>query len=99
MQMFDYVKDEKLLFIISFIAIIIGLINILIHNIWTTDWRIFITLFGWIALFKGIIFFSFPNIAKKELMKFRKNWVLIILIFMFFMGIYLLNKVYHFLIY
>ncbi|MDO9261031.1 MAG: hypothetical protein Q7U08_03735, partial [Flavobacteriaceae bacterium] len=48
-QMFDYVKDEKLLFIVSFIAIIIGLINILLHNIWTADWRIILTLFGWVA--------------------------------------------------
>ncbi|MDP2088564.1 MAG: hypothetical protein Q8J84_04100 [Flavobacteriaceae bacterium] len=98
-QMFDYIKDEKLLFIVSFMAIIIGLINILLHNIWTSDWRIIITLFGWIALFKGIVFFSFPDLAKKQLKNFQVKWVLFILMFLFFMGLYLLNKVYHFLIY
>lgn len=98
-QMFQYIKDEKLLFVISFIAIIIGLVNILLHNIWTSDWRIIITLFGWIALFKGIVFFSFPDVAKKKIMQFQKNWVIFILIFLFFMGLYLLNKVYFFLIY
>lgn len=98
-QMFDYVKDEKLLFVVSFIAIILGLINILLHNKWTSDWRIIITLFGWIALFKGIMFFSFPELAKNQLLKFRKNWKPAMLLFLFFMGLYLLNKVYHFLIY
>ena len=98
-QMIDYIKDEKFLFIVSFIAIIIGLINILLHNIWTSDWRIIITLFGWGALFKGIMFFSFPRMAKKQVINFKAKWVTFILIFLFFMGLFLLNKVYHFLIY
>jgi hypothetical protein len=98
-QMLDYIKDEKFLLLISFIAITIGLINIVIHNIWSSDWRIIITLFGWIALFKGIMFFSFPEIAKRQVERFSTKWLPYMLIFLFFMGLYLLNKVYNYIIY
>lgn len=98
-QMLDYVKDEKFLLLISFIAIIIGLINIITHNIWPSDWRIIITLIGWLVLFKGIVFFSFPDIAKNQVLKFSVKWLPFVLIFLFFMGLYLLNKVYNFIIY
>lgn len=98
-QMLDYVKDEKFLLLISFIAIIIGLINIIIHNVWSSDWRVIITLFGWSSLFKGILFFSFPDLVKNKVMKFSTKLLPYILILLFFMGLYLLNKVYNYIIY
>lgn len=98
-QMLDYVKDEKFLLLFSFIAIIIGLINIIIHNVWSSDWRVIITLFGWSALFKGILFFSFPGFAKNKVMKFSTKRLPYILILLFFMGLFLLNKVYNYIIY
>lgn len=98
-QMYEYVKDEKLLFIISLIAIIIGLINIMMHNLWTSDWRIILTLFGWIALFKGIIFFSYPKLVNQKILSYWLKWFPFLMVFMLFLGLYLLNKVYHFIIY
>lgn len=98
-QMYEYVKDEKLLFIISLIAIIIGLINIMMHNLWTSDWRITITLFGWIALFKGIIFFSYPKLVNQKILSYWLKWFPFLMVFMLFLGLFLLNKVYHFIIY
>lgn len=98
-QMYEYVKDEKLLFIISLIAIIIGLINIMMHNLWTSDWRIILTLFGWIALFKGIIFFSYPMLVNQKILSYWLKWFPFLMVFMLFLGLYLLNKVYHFIIY
>ncbi len=98
-QMYEYVKDEKLLFIISLIAIIIGLINIMMHNLWTSDWRIIITLFGWIALLKGIIFFSYPKLVNQKILSYWLKWFPFLMVFMLFLGLYLLNKVYHFIIY
>ncbi|NEW80605.1 MAG: hypothetical protein GZ086_14550, partial [Gelidibacter sp.] len=32
-------KDQKFVIVISFAAIVIGLLNILFHNIWEDDWR------------------------------------------------------------
>lgn len=43
------------------IHIILGLLVILSHNIWSTDWRVLITVLGWITLAKGIIRLFFPH--------------------------------------
>ena len=94
-QLFEYTKDEKFIIIISFLAIILGLLNIIAHNIWVTDWRIVITLFGWFSLLKGITLFAFPNFTIKMItnINFKRFHFLIFLLFIF--GIVLLNQVYH----
>ncbi len=94
-QLFEYTKDEKFIIIISFLAIILGLLNIIAHNIWVTDWRIVITLFGWFSLLKGITLFAFPNFTIKMItnINFKRFHFLIFLLFVF--GIVLLNQVYH----
>ena len=45
------------------IAIIIGMLIIENHNYWEKSWTIVITLIGWIALIKGILFIAFPKIT------------------------------------
>ena len=62
-QVFNNLKDEKFLIISSFIAIIIGLLNILFHNIWESNWKLIITLIGWISMFIGLALFIIPKIT------------------------------------
>ena len=94
-QLFEYTKDEKFIIIMSFLAIIIGLLNIIAHNIWVSDWRIIITLFGWFALFKGITLFAFPQLALQWIDKFDYKWFQFMMFFLLFVtGIILLNQAY-----
>ncbi len=94
-QLFEYTKDEKFIIIMSFLAIIIGLLNIIAHNIWVSDWRIIITLFGWFALFKGITLFAFPQFALQWIDNFDYKWFQFIMFFLLFVtGIILLNQAY-----
>jgi len=59
-QIIKDLEDQKFVILISFLAIIIGLLNILFHNIWESDFRLIITLIGWIALLIGLALFIFP---------------------------------------
>jgi len=93
-QIFEYLKDPKFAVLSSFLAIIIGLLNILFHNIWETDWRIIITLLGWIALAKGVVMFIAPQQAAKSIAYIRIRFVQAIYIFLFMCGLYLLNMAY-----
>jgi hypothetical protein len=36
------------------ISILVGLLIVTSHNIWTPEWPLLITLIGWVALLKGI---------------------------------------------
>jgi len=93
-QIFDDLKDEKFLIIASFIAIIVGLLNILFHNIWEPNYKLIITLFGWAALFKGLFLFTFPKRSVSLLKFINIKLVQVIYILLFLVGIYLLNMGY-----
>jgi len=54
-------EDQKFCDCHLFAAIVIGLLNILFHNIWEDDWRLLITLIGWLALFIGLSLFIFQK--------------------------------------
>ena len=93
-QLLAYLEDEKYLVLTSLLAIIIGLLNILVHNIWEFSWELIITLLGWISLTKGIIRFSFPRTALKALNTFNIKWIPYFLVVLFVLGVFLLNKAY-----
>ncbi|MBL4939628.1 MAG: hypothetical protein JKY16_05020 [Lutibacter sp.] len=93
-QLLAYLEDEKYLVLTSLLAIIIGLLNILVHNIWEFSWELIITLLGWISLTKGIIRFSFPRTALKALNAFNIKWIPYFLVVLFVLGVFLLNKAY-----
>lgn len=93
-QIFLDLKDEKFLIITAFFAIIIGLVNILFHNIWEPNWRLIITLIGWIALFIGLALFIFPKQTVSWLDFINIKFVQVIYTLLFFAGLFLLNMAY-----
>ena len=98
-QIFEDLKDEKFLILTSFLAITIGLLSLLFHNIWEPSWKLIITLLGWIALFFGLALFIFPNPTVTKLKEFNIKFVQVIYILLFLLGIFLLNTAYGILLY
>ena len=45
----------------GFIALMVGIPLILIHNIWDGSWRVIITIMAWLALLKGVARVFFPD--------------------------------------
>ncbi len=52
-QIFSDLKDRKFSVLAAFIAIVIGLLNVLFHNIWDPNYTVVITLIGWLSLGMG----------------------------------------------
>ena len=98
-QIFEDLRDEKFLILTSFLAIIVGLLNILFHNIWEPNWKLIITLLGWVSLFFGLALFIFPNPTVSKLKEFNIKFVQLIYILLFLLGIFLLNTAYGILLY
>ena len=90
-QIFEDLKDQKFIIITAFIAIIIGLLNILIHNLWVNDWRLIITLIGWAALFEGLLLFIFPSSTINWITIINVKFIQILYMLLFFVGVFLLN--------
>ncbi|REE81613.1 hypothetical protein BX611_1148 [Lutibacter oceani] len=93
-QIIKDLEDQKFVILISFLAIIIGLLNILFHNIWESDFRLIITLIGWIALLIGLALFIFPKRTVKWLDFINIKFVQVLYMLLFLTGIYLLSMAY-----
>lgn len=93
-QIFNDLKDEKFLILSAFLAIIVGLLNVLLHNIWEPNHKIIITLIGWLALVIGLALFIFPKGTVAWLEFINIKLVQVIYTLLFIVGLYLLNTVY-----
>lgn len=93
-QIFKDLEDRKFSNIVAFIAILIGLLNIIFHNLWVYDWTMIITIIGWIALGEGIFLFTFPKQAVKLLDYISLRLIQGTYVLLFLVGLYLLNAGY-----
>lgn len=98
-QIIEDLKDQKFTILISYLAIIIGLLNVLSHNIWEPHISLLVTLFGWLTLIIGIALFTFPKLMVKWITIFNIKFIQILYILLFFAGLFLLNNAYGIVLY
>lgn len=60
----DFVKSPGLTYVTGFFVILLGYLVVYYHNIWVAKWYVIITIFGWLALVKGIMLVAFPGWLK-----------------------------------
>lgn len=84
-------NNQLLLFISATIATIIGLLIVVSHNLWVADWRVVITILGWLTLLKGLVRFFFPSVVQQATKFWFENYqyVYIVSIIFLLVGIYL----------
>lgn len=82
--------DDKA-FVIStgYITLIMGLVTVILHNVWVIDWRVIITILGWSTVIKGIQKIGFPEFIHKQAQRFKKKQVFSAA-FMILLGVWLL---------
>ena len=69
--------DDKA-FVIStgYITLLMGLVTVILHNVWVADWRVAITILGWSTVIKGITKIGFPEHIHKQAQRFKKKQAL-----------------------
>lgn len=88
----NIIDDAALLFVTGVYALILGILLVVSHNVWTMDWRVIITLVGWGALLKSTLLVLYPSF----IMRVSKKWLLnnpayyITFFIVFVIGIYLI---------
>jgi uncharacterized membrane protein len=93
-EIFEDLKDRKFANLVAFIGIIVGLLNILFHNVWEAQWYLIITLIGWAALFEGLFLFTFPGRVSKMFDTSHVKLIQVLYMLLFLLGLYLLNMGY-----
>jgi len=67
----EFIVAHALSYLAGLIALAAGLALVLTHNVWSADWRVLITLIGWIALAKGLMLLLLPQFTNNV-----GNWFL-----------------------
>ncbi len=60
------------------VTLVIGLAMVLVHNVWVLDWRVAITILGWLTLLKGFDLLFFPERMKNR-WPTMKNWLWVVI--------------------
>ncbi len=55
-----FVDDRPLIFLTGVLALLGGATIVWFHNLWVSDWRVVVTVFGWMALIEGIAMIIAP---------------------------------------
>jgi len=63
--MHEFLANSALMAFAGGISLILGLVIVISHNIWVTEWPILITLVGWLLIFQGVMRIIFPDATAK----------------------------------
>lgn len=66
-------SNPALMFLAGEINLVIGILIVLMHNVWVWDWRVLVTLVGWMCLIKGIVRTLFPHVAVRVMNNMTKK--------------------------
>ena len=89
----DAVKNPTTIYFSGFLFIILGVLVTVSHQVWTRDWRVVITVLGWMILAKGVIRIFLPDTVKKLIEKKKSDRRFFLAeVVGFFISLYLLYK-------
>ena len=59
--MTDLVNNKGLLWLTGLITFVMGMVIVALYNVWSADWRVIVTLLGWLTVIKGAVIVLFPS--------------------------------------
>jgi hypothetical protein len=59
--LFEFIDSPALIFLSGIITMTAGLAVVLTHNVWAADWRVVVTVLGWLATIGGAIRIVVPQ--------------------------------------
>ncbi|MCK5565146.1 MAG: hypothetical protein KAJ07_07855 [Planctomycetes bacterium] len=91
----DFVESPAMMYIGGIMALIVGYLLVTFHNVWVMNWTVIITVFGWMALIKGMTILIRPNwmvdltkaiISKEGFLRIEAVFVTILGLLFLFLG-------------
>ena len=59
--MSDLATNKGLLWVTGLITFVMGTVIVALYNVWSTDWRVIVTILGWLTVIKGAVIILFPQ--------------------------------------
>jgi hypothetical protein len=61
----DTLSNSAVMTFSGLLALAIGLLIVISHNIWVPAWPVVVTLYGWVLIFQGVMRLFFPDAFTK----------------------------------
>lgn len=73
----DLVHSHIAMLIIATVTLILGAVLVVVHNVWTSDWRVAVTLVCWLTFVAGVVRTLFPGFIQQMAARvLLRDWVL-----------------------
>ena len=73
----DVFGSPGLIILFGIVDLLLGLVLVAIHNVWVMDWRVIITVLGWLSIVRGLVRILFaPYVMKNGPKMLKKEGVL-----------------------
>ncbi len=69
----EMTDDRAFVISTGYITLLLGLVTVILHNVWVAEWPVVITLLGWSTVIKGIMKIGFPEHIHKQAQRFKKK--------------------------
>ena len=91
-------KNESFVRLIALFELLLGLLIVIVHNIWVQGWEVAITIVGWLMLIEGAMYLLLPHeTIEKKISAFNKpGWYTIVGIVALVVGLYLVGVTFGF---
>jgi hypothetical protein len=60
----EFIASRALIFITGILALTAGLAIVNAHNLWVRDWRVMVTILGWLLVLRGVMLLVFPAVVQ-----------------------------------
>lgn len=75
-RVIKYTEEKTITISTGYITFLLGLVTVVLHNLWVYDWRVSVTILGWVTLFKGIEKIMLPERVNRKAQMFKKRqWI------------------------
>ena len=74
-KVIEMTDDRAFVVSTGYITLLMGLVTVILHNVWVMDWRVAITVLGWSTLIKGILKIGFPELIRKQAQPFEHRQI------------------------
>jgi len=75
-KVIDKTNDKWFTVSTGYNTLLLGLVTVVLHNVWVWDWPVVITIIGWSTLIKGFLKIGFPEIINKQAQRFKDKQLL-----------------------
>jgi len=71
----DFFEHRAVVFLAGAILVFFGGVLVMRHNLWDGSWRTWVTVLGWLALIKGVMYILFMEVLAKINVQRLRPWL------------------------